>query len=271
MSVGKLLLDEPPIVVLPSLAKLVGLNESIILQQLHYWLQRSSHARDGRLWIYNTYAAWREQLPFWSEITIKRTVLKLEKQGLILSENFNKAPMDKTKWYSIDYDALDLMVGPSYQNDTSIVSNRSVERIKMIRAIPETTTETTEKTSSSYRHDEEVRICRHFESTFGRLPNDIQVSKLSYFVEKGMELDLILAAMTKARECGKDIGYSIGILRNQWDQGIRTLEHAKLQERERSLNAGGTHARNQSRSGTGGKDGIKPFRRSVTGGKIGLV
>lgn len=35
---SKLLIDDYPIQVLPKLAKVIGLNEAIILQQLHYWL-----------------------------------------------------------------------------------------------------------------------------------------------------------------------------------------------------------------------------------------
>ena len=35
---SKLLIDEPPLQVLPSLALKIGLNEAIILQQVHYWL-----------------------------------------------------------------------------------------------------------------------------------------------------------------------------------------------------------------------------------------
>ena len=36
---SRLLIDEYPLVVQPSLAALVGINEAIILQQIHYWLQ----------------------------------------------------------------------------------------------------------------------------------------------------------------------------------------------------------------------------------------
>ena len=56
--------------------------------------------------MYNTYEEWRKQLPFWSVSTIKRTIHSLEMKGLLLSDNFNEMKMDKTKWYSIDYDKL---------------------------------------------------------------------------------------------------------------------------------------------------------------------
>lgn len=35
---AQLLINEPPLQVLPTLAKTIGLNEAIVLQQVHYWL-----------------------------------------------------------------------------------------------------------------------------------------------------------------------------------------------------------------------------------------
>jgi hypothetical protein len=34
---SKLLLDEQPLLIMPKLATKIGLNESIIVQQIHYW------------------------------------------------------------------------------------------------------------------------------------------------------------------------------------------------------------------------------------------
>ena len=47
----RLLIDEPPLMVLPSLAAVIGLNEAIMLQQIHYWLGLSTFAEviDGSL------------------------------------------------------------------------------------------------------------------------------------------------------------------------------------------------------------------------------
>lgn len=105
--------------VLPSLAEKIGLNEAIMLQQIHFWITRKPHEKDGRQWIYNTYAEWATQFPFWSESTIKRTIRSLEKKGLIITGNYNKVKIDKTKWYTIDYEKLERMTSPSGQNDLS--------------------------------------------------------------------------------------------------------------------------------------------------------
>lgn len=117
-----------PIVVNPDLAVGIGLNEAIVVQQLNYWLN-SKNAKniDGRKWIYNTYENWqKDNFPFWSIPTIKRTMSSLEKSGIVLASNFNKAGFDKTKWYSIDEVKLNkLMIRRSDQNDTTSGSKRS--------------------------------------------------------------------------------------------------------------------------------------------------
>lgn len=47
MSIGKLLIDDQPLQVLPSLAEAIGLNESLVLQQIHWLLSRSKKKISG--------------------------------------------------------------------------------------------------------------------------------------------------------------------------------------------------------------------------------
>lgn len=89
------------------LAMTIGLKEAIVLQQVHYWLMRSKHTIAGRKWVYNSYLEWNRQFPFWSYSVVKRTFRSLEEQGYLLSDSFNKRRMDKTKWYSINYEKLE--------------------------------------------------------------------------------------------------------------------------------------------------------------------
>ncbi|MEH7178291.1 conserved phage C-terminal domain-containing protein [Neobacillus vireti] len=103
---SRLLINESPVMIIPSLAAKIGLNEAVVLQQIHYWLGISKHKIEGRTWVYNTYEEWQKQLPFWSVSTIKRSIRSLEMLGLLISANFNQMKMDKTKWYSIDYEKL---------------------------------------------------------------------------------------------------------------------------------------------------------------------
>ena len=160
------LFDENPLVIQPQLANVLGLNEAIILQQMNYWLKKSSNTIDGRKWIYNTYKSWQEQFSFYSVSTIRRTIGSLESSGLVISANHNKAGFDKTKWYTIDYQALSVqMQRACVQNEQSsvqneqltCVQNEQMERFNLDKPIPETTRDYTETTSdtlsSSNEHD----------------------------------------------------------------------------------------------------------------------
>lgn len=109
---SRLLIDEPPRQVLPSLAVEIGLNNAIVLQQLHYWVTKSQHEYldqygTARCWVFNTLNDWHEQFPFWSKRTIRRIFDDLEEKGLILRDNFNRNKSDRTRWYTIRYEALE--------------------------------------------------------------------------------------------------------------------------------------------------------------------
>lgn len=101
-----LLIHEPPLQVLPSLAVAVGLNEAIVLQQIHYWLQRSQNEINGHLWVYNSVAEWKKQFPFWATNTIVRTLTSLRASGVVVAEHLSDNPRDRSLYYRIDYNVL---------------------------------------------------------------------------------------------------------------------------------------------------------------------
>lgn len=128
MNIGKLLIDDQPHQVLPALAKAIGLNEAIFLQQVHYLLNHSRKHAEGKYWIFNTLEQWQEVFSYWSVSTVRRTIGNLKKQGLLIAtDKFNKLKMDKTKWYSVDYERLDSINVPTAKNGTSSSQNEQIE------------------------------------------------------------------------------------------------------------------------------------------------
>ena len=118
---SKLLIQESPLQVLPTLAKVIGLNEAIIVQQVHYWLTgKSGKVIEGRRWIYNGYKEWREQFPFWSDDTITRAFRSAEKRGVLLSRQ--EKSFNRKKWYTLDYDTLEALY-PIPQDAESMTAN----------------------------------------------------------------------------------------------------------------------------------------------------
>lgn len=107
------LLDESPILVYPSLAKILkNVNKAIILQQVHFLLNVSKLADkkynlvDSRWWVYNSYKEWQAYFPWLSMSAIKGLFGMLERDGLILSRQGVKDRWDRRKWYTIDYEAF---------------------------------------------------------------------------------------------------------------------------------------------------------------------
>ncbi|MCC4373847.1 conserved phage C-terminal domain-containing protein [Limosilactobacillus reuteri] len=154
---SKLLLDERPLQVQASLAGVLkSLDEAVILQQLHYWLQRSNTVRDNHKWVYNSMADWNKQFPWLSRKALSNHFKKLEKRGLIITGNYNKLSFDKTKWYRIDYDAfshLEQRLGRNYPTNGKNLPNGDGQNYPIgeeesTQPIPRDYQETTQKTTT---------------------------------------------------------------------------------------------------------------------------
>jgi len=222
--VNKLLLDEKPLIILPSLAEKVGLNEAIVLQQLHYWLQVSNHYIDGRKWIYNTYEDWEKQFPFWSNRTIRRTITKLKNDGIILTGNFNKLKIDKTTWYSIDYQKLELVASPCGQNDQMERSNCPSPCGQNDQTI---TREYTENTTEKVVVVDPIQF---YQENFGVLNSFITEEIIHWINDMGSEL--VVEAMKRALKQQKKWNYAEGILKNWANENVKTLQDVEALETE---------------------------------------
>ena len=116
---SNLLINERPLQVLPSLAEAIGLQEAVVLQQVHYWIQsnkeskpKETHFHEGRWWTYNSAKEWQENFSWWSESTVRKYLARLREKGLLLTGHHSKDKRDRTLWYTIDYDALNTLIEP---------------------------------------------------------------------------------------------------------------------------------------------------------------
>lgn len=108
MNNNTLLVDESPLLTLPTLAVAVGDDaEAIILQQIHYLANIVVHnAREGYRWVYKSYSAWQRVLPWLTVDTIRNKMRKLKEKGLIITAKFSNRMYHNTLWYRIDYARL---------------------------------------------------------------------------------------------------------------------------------------------------------------------
>ncbi|WP_113588365.1 DnaD domain protein [Staphylococcus aureus] len=222
---NKLLIDDYPIQVLPKLAELIGLNEAIVLQQIHYWLNNSKHKYDGKTWIFNSYPEWQKQFPFWSLITIKRTIYSLEKQNLLLIGNYNKAKFDKTKWYSINYQTIEGMIRPSYQNDTTSVSKRDDG------VYQNDTTNTIDYTETNkHRETDDVsKSFKYISINLEIIQNPLKAEQLEHEIKsfKQDQFEIVKVATDYCKENNKSLNYLLTVLKNWNKEGVSDKESAE--------------------------------------------
>lgn len=159
------LMDEPPLLVYPSLAVTLGINRAIVFQQLHFLLNGQKAAKnkfnhvDGRWWVYNSYPEWRaDYFPWLSISTLKGIFNGLEDELLVIARQSVKYKSDRRKWYTIDYEVWDkkcLMMGQKMSHEPSDkncpmdgTKNVSSNGQNLSNGLSETPSDTSSKTSS---------------------------------------------------------------------------------------------------------------------------
>ncbi len=96
----------------PLVAQVLGERCAMIISQLHYWIgKKCGEIHWGARWIYNSYKEWQVQFPWLGVGQIGHLFRHLEAIGVVLSDNFNRTPTDRVKWYTIDYHQLAKLTG----------------------------------------------------------------------------------------------------------------------------------------------------------------
>ena len=253
-----LLLDSRPLIVIPELAELLGdVDQAIILQQMHYWLQKSCKKIDGHVWVYNSMIEWQKQFPWIkSRKSLANKFKKLEDRGLLITGNYNQAGFDKTKWYSIDYDTLSHLgnaLGNSYPTIGSKLPNG------MGKNYPTNTIDYTETTTEIGGGGDTAKpiseIITLWQDCFG-MPNSMTITDLQEDL-KEWGFDILNYAITWMAKAGvpysRPYPYLNKMLKNYRDHGVKTLDQAKAFDEKHQAELA-TKANSHSKT--------KPVRRS---------
>ena len=104
------LMDEQPVVVDRGLARIIGFSEAVVITQLHQWIEynrkHKKNYKDGYYWTYGSMEKMHEEYfdILGSVRTVRRIFKKLEKNGYLIVDNYNKLNFDKTSWYRVNYE-----------------------------------------------------------------------------------------------------------------------------------------------------------------------
>ena len=116
------------------LAELIGVNGAIVVSKAENYLQafqrteedmeNSMHYRNGRWWVFNSYAKWHSIIPYLSERTIKRVFKDLvERKILLVDKERTDLEYNNPNWYTVNYDKLDEMFEEVFTKPQGVVSD----------------------------------------------------------------------------------------------------------------------------------------------------
>lgn len=189
----------------PALACEIGLNESLLLLQLEFWISISNNERDGNLWTYQSVRDIQEKaFPFWGTMTINRAIKSLEESGYIITTTkYNHLKYDKTRWISLNFEKLSELHSisikgygtRSYQNGTGSNQN-GTGSYQDGTTIPETTAEIITETTTTEQPppilpDKKLPLSFFSSHDLKDLLQSIPQEKRSVAVEKVIEKALL--------------------------------------------------------------------------------
>lgn len=103
---SKFLINEQPLLVLPSLATKIGVSQALLLQTLATLTHKQGTVVDGKTWLRITNQELHTILPFWNISTVRDNLDKLEDHGYLKISHFGSGQYDPTNWYFVDAEQL---------------------------------------------------------------------------------------------------------------------------------------------------------------------
>lgn len=99
------------------LAEKVGFENAGFLQDIYFWMgyNKSSNTCffNDRYWTFSTQEELCARHPYWTRKQIQRIIKNCKDSGWLLVDNYNKNPYDRTNWYSLSNEIIDLIQGNS--------------------------------------------------------------------------------------------------------------------------------------------------------------
>ncbi len=91
----------------------VGERKAVMLNNFGHWHEKNGadaqHIYDGHVWTYNSVAGFAKLWPYLSEREIRTALDSLEKDGWVITGNYNEWKIDRTKWYALTEKSCDLL------------------------------------------------------------------------------------------------------------------------------------------------------------------
>lgn len=87
------------------IASVVGVNAALLFECICFWLninaKNNRNLVDKKHWVYMSVKSFSEKLPFLTESQIRTALDKLVSKGILVRDNHNRLPCDRTSWYTL--------------------------------------------------------------------------------------------------------------------------------------------------------------------------
>lgn len=114
-----------------AVAEDVGILPAIILSNIYFWVdyneKNGTNYYEDHYWSYNSVTAFQRQFSYATPKQIRTALEKLRDEGYILTANYNKAPFDRTLWYTVTDKAISIIGGENTSNYIPPVEDTSTE------------------------------------------------------------------------------------------------------------------------------------------------
>ena len=113
---------------------------AIFLNNFKFWtlsnLANKKHIHDGLCWTYNTVQAFGKIFNYWTRHQIEHLLSKCEKEGLIVSSNYNDHKYDRKKWYALTAKAYKLFPELAQDDFLTMLCESISEKTEMAKLHP---------------------------------------------------------------------------------------------------------------------------------------
>lgn len=179
-----------------ALAAQHGVEKAILIHHFQHWVRfnraRGQNIIDGRCWTYQARKDIKAHFPYWSYEEVKHLCEQLEKDGVLITANYNKKAMDRTLWYAfvdekayaVDADSQIMFT----KRENSLMQKGDVPNAlgKCPSAIPDSKpdTKTKDKIKTSHPNAEALGLAQQLLRAIKKTKDDIKEPNLEKWAQE---------------------------------------------------------------------------------------
>jgi hypothetical protein len=189
-----------------SLAREYGVHEAILIHHFQHWIKinirndkrkkNDKHYKDDRHWTYQTIESISDHFEYLSIKQIRRIVDKLESLNIIIKENYNDKPYDRTIWYAFNDEKMFLQIADNKEDKNAPhreLPKRANGFVQTGEPIPDTIPDTNIDNTNVLSCETSEKLSNHLYKSIiswkGSIQNNSSIKSWAKDIEKMIRID----------------------------------------------------------------------------------